>query len=957
MKIVKATVYGFGKWKNESFHFDIKGMTAVTGKNEAGKSTLQQFLLYMLFGLPPKQRAFFKPKTGGPVGGQLIVEIDSLGEVIIERVEDIRSGEAVCKLPSGDEMGEEWLLDRLKGTNREMFHSIFSFSAQDLLDIHQLSGHELGEVLLNIGLTGSDYIYQTERWLEKNAMDRFKPKGKKPLLNQQLERVEQLAKEQSEKEKEIQKYEGLKEKQYTLERQIEDNTGQMSHLRQELSRSEQLHKALPVLNEYHQKRVAGIKSVPFPENGSIRYQQVKEAILPLQSQANLIENTLQKVRGERQSLEAEQVDESVLKEGEHWLLAQSSYDHMCREMESLENRALRLQEQIEQELIQLDLGIKKEELTNYSLPFYAEDTWRSLQEESKTLQAEEEQLSDEWRKLRAHQERLSNQIAAIESNMLSDQELEDATRAVDHAFSQSSRKRSNSKSQQKKVRLIAASSLLLLVMGWLFTSITDMVGGIFTLVGIGLAAYALWVLTKSASPSDETAVHSIELDEYRRKLNTYDQQKSEWSHLQDQWKMANHEDIQLEERRNHMIQKGKRLESRLSEQEQLYPFLTKVSIEHWGQLFRLFSQAQEKQSEWEQVQADLQTRRMEIDRLNSGLKAFYHVNKWEWNQKKMSDAFEQVRKWVADQKEIHNQLKRLRQQEGEEQQRQSELQIQLETLEDERLDLFEKAEVTDEESFYHQLTKYEKHKANIEAADDLKRQLNRMLSEDEQTNFGVWNESIDESKVKVKIEELTQDRERVEESLLYHQQELADCKSQLAVLESSEDLSRSLHHLEAERNTLNEQAREWAVYQVALNLLQQTKTKYKERYLPEVIMSAARYFSRLTSYQYREVRLSHESETLIVEHENRQRYTVEELSRGTQDQLYISIRLALGELMSTTISLPFIIDDAFVNFDEDRQDEMFAILHELSYDHQVIFMTWRTESPRFIDRVSIQHLS
>lgn len=64
-----------------------------------------------------------------------------------------------------------------------------------------------------------------------------------------------------------------------------------------------------------------------------------------------------------------------------------------------------------------------------------------------------------------------------------------------------------------------------------------------------------------------------------------------------------------------------------------------------------------------------------------------------------------------------------------------------------------------------------------------------------------------------------------------------------------------------------------------------------------------------------------------------------ELSQGTVEQLYIALRLAFVNA-ADIVSMPILIDDGFVNFDEDRKNIMFTLLEELSEDVQVLFFTF-----------------
>src|SRR5699024_1815254 len=139
------------------------------GENESGKTTLQQFIIYMLFGFPPRKRSAYKPKTSSKLGGRLIVQDESIGQFSIERIED----ELVCYLPDGSVESDSWLNKQLNGMTEEMYRSIYSFSALDLSEIRHMKDESLGEILFSIGLTGATSIYTVERKLNKRIGDLY----------------------------------------------------------------------------------------------------------------------------------------------------------------------------------------------------------------------------------------------------------------------------------------------------------------------------------------------------------------------------------------------------------------------------------------------------------------------------------------------------------------------------------------------------------------------------------------------------------------------------------------------------------------------------------------------------------------------------------------------------------------------------------------------------------------
>ena len=64
------------------------------------------------------------------------------------------------------------------------------------------------------------------------------------------------------------------------------------------------------------------------------------------------------------------------------------------------------------------------------------------------------------------------------------------------------------------------------------------------------------------------------------------------------------------------------------------------------------------------------------------------------------------------------------------------------------------------------------------------------------------------------------------------------------------------------------------------------------------------------------------------------------MSTGTADQLYLALRVAsIEDYLERAKALPFVADDLFINFDDERAAAGFALLGELSQTTQVLFFT------------------
>lgn len=68
--------------------------------------------------------------------------------------------------------------------------------------------------------------------------------------------------------------------------------------------------------------------------------------------------------------------------------------------------------------------------------------------------------------------------------------------------------------------------------------------------------------------------------------------------------------------------------------------------------------------------------------------------------------------------------------------------------------------------------------------------------------------------------------------------------------------------------------------------------------------------------------------------------TVSDMSDGTSDQLYLALRIAsIKDYLERAEALPFVADDLFINFDDERAAAGFELLGDLSQTTQVLFFT------------------
>jgi uncharacterized protein YhaN len=167
--------------------------------------------------------------------------------------------------------------------------------------------------------------------------------------------------------------------------------------------------------------------------------------------------------------------------------------------------------------------------------------------------------------------------------------------------------------------------------------------------------------------------------------------------------------------------------------------------------------------------------------------------------------------------------------------------------------------------------------------------------------------------------------------------------------------------LRAEKAVLEEQlrdtARRWAMLTVARTLLEKAQRKYEEERQPGVLRSAQEFFVTVTGGRYERLisPLGSQTFTAIAPDGSRkstaqppqpgQQAQASQLSRGTEDQLYLALRFGLiREFGARATHLPVIVDDILVNFDPERQQRTAAAFAELARTNQVLVFTCHPET-------------
>jgi uncharacterized protein YhaN len=180
----------------------------------------------------------------------------------------------------------------------------------------------------------------------------------------------------------------------------------------------------------------------------------------------------------------------------------------------------------------------------------------------------------------------------------------------------------------------------------------------------------------------------------------------------------------------------------------------------------------------------------------------------------------------------------------------------------------------------------------------------------------------------------------LEQRLVQARHESGRVEERIAMMEKSEERSRALSRQETILARIDQAAEHWAVITLCKALLDETRKIYETERQPEVLRQASSFFNVMTESRYARVIAPLDGGEIQVERADGVRLSPQLLSRGTAEQLYLSMRLALvREYANHVDRLPVVFDDIFVNFDLNRSRTTFNALRELCKTHQILLFT------------------
>ncbi|WP_318766446.1 ATP-binding protein [Lactiplantibacillus carotarum] len=252
MWIKHVEIAGFGKFKQRSFDLDT-GLQIVYGLNESGKSTLRAFILGMLFGFPSRRHpeTRYEPRDSSQYGGSLELVVDGVSYRLTRLGDQPAS---LQNLATNTPQPISRLAHWLAPYDETQYKQLFTFNQAELTALRSLSATDLNDQLQQVGLVGSAPWRDTATQLRSDADERYKPRGRKPTLNQALVRYHDLTAQVQAARANYPEYQRLQVTIQSLQAQQTTRERELNQLSQAQQRLANLRNQWPVYQQLQQLR-------------------------------------------------------------------------------------------------------------------------------------------------------------------------------------------------------------------------------------------------------------------------------------------------------------------------------------------------------------------------------------------------------------------------------------------------------------------------------------------------------------------------------------------------------------------------------------------------------------------------------------------------------------------------------------------------------------------------------
>lgn len=1040
MRITDIKIDGFGVWRDLSLQRLSPELTVFYGPNEAGKSTLMQFMRSVLYGVSAERRErYLPPVAGGRPGGWLKVQTEN-GPLTISRYADRGPsdvGKVTVTTADGEEQGDRLLREALEHVDEATYNNIFAVGIREIQELSTLSDTAAAQWLYRL-TSGLDRIslYDVIRMLAGTRQRLLSSAEEKSELRTLQARREQLRAELDELVAKGRRWAQSAVKLRELAEEVERRQAEAKALAARARRLEIAINLKPLWIKRTKlddqlEHVANLR--PLPEGAITRLEELNRRIEEHERQRDILKGQRRQLVEEAQRLGINKVlmrngrRLEALLEQQEWLQASERMaSELAEEIGRLEARLASEQERLSHEWT----GAGK------LPPRITSETVENLAPQSRAIEAAEQLLATARHELEVQRAGEHQYRAQIESAMASGDKLglpKDLDAAGDLVAKLRRRqqveermetaRRQAQELQQQAQELVEEQVvpmglfswlLAVFVIGfvglaawWMMPSATlGRYGGWLAALGIGGAVFA-WLFKYFAedSAADRFEACHKQLEYVLRQIDEANEERARLDrelpltegsvsmrlqhaerHLAELERV-----LPVESRRREAAEGIAAAEHRVKLAEEKYA----VALANWKAKLRAMGLPEDVGPEnlvtmagqcerLAELEARIENRREEMVRRQRDFslvsqRIFALAEEAGLRLAATNEATGKERQTSQRAPRPLEQLDHLRAEYHKHQQRVAQresLRERAKTLKVEeqkharaarglrrqREGLFHQCGVADEQALRQLATKWEEAEELRKKRASVTREITAAIGKHgSEADFAPLLAAEAIGRLEPDWESLSEQLEQLDRELKAALQRRGEMIEQQRALAADHSLATKQMELDEVEEQIILAANAWRERAAVSLLLERVREDYEQHRQPETLREASTYLSQLTGGKYTRIWTPLSHDILFVDPAESsvggtpQPLSVQVLSRGTREQLFVSLRLALVSAYGRRgIHLPMILDDVFVNFDADRTRRACAVVRDFARQgHQVLVFTCHDHIRRMFEELQV----
>lgn len=266
--------------------------------------------------------------------------------------------------------------------------------------------------------------------------------------------------------------------------------------------------------------------------------------------------------------------------------------------------------------------------------------------------------------------------------------------------------------------------------------------------------------------------------------------------------------------------------------------------------------------------------------------------------------------------------------------------------------LFAMVNAKNAEEFAERVTAHEQHDQLTKEWDAVRQDI-RLYAGSEEAFRVLWN-TLETGE----YDEWMETHHKLQDAIVSDQERLGELQKQQGAAENEiyrlandGTITKVLQEKAAVESELRQATEEWLTDFYTSHFLEKAQEQYESGKRPKIIEKANEFLGAMTEGRYQ----------LSVSNDGKNVYTVDSVhhkkdakvwSSGTGDQVYLALRLAMALAFGKQLeSLPIVLDDIFVRFDEKRQRETLRFLLDLGRTQQIFLFTCHEQTMRIAEEI------